>query len=198
MKQFLIIALLAISFQSCSLPNYYFENNTQNFGVDFTNGKWLLNKIDAPLWVEDRLKEQVYDDFTALLGNRLLKIEDAKELLLPKKISLQPNKKELKELKIGTNLDFIINIKASNLENDFNGISLTNHKFQKGETNSNEVILEIYDLSLLEIIYSQKVIGSASISENSSSDVNFSKSSNSLILGAYKKLMKDLKKKSIK
>lgn len=198
MKQFLIITLLAISLQSCSLPNYYFENNTQNFGVDFTSGKWLLNKIDAPLWVEDRLKEQVYDDYSALLGNRLLKIEDAKGLLLPKKIPLQPNKQELKELKIGTNLDFIINIKASNLENDFNGISLTNHKFQKGETNSNEVILEIYDLSLLEIIYSQKVVGSASIPENSSSDVNFSKSSNSLILGAYKKLMKDLKKKSIK
>ena len=101
-------------------------------------------------------------------------------------------------MKIGTNFDYIINLKASNLKQDFDSVSLTNHKFQNGEINSNEVIIEIYDLSLLEIIYNQKVIGSASIPENSSSDVHFSKSSNSLILGAYKKLMKELKNKSIK
>ena len=198
MKQFFFLVLLAFSLYSCSVPHYYFENKTQNFGVDFTNGKWLLNKIDAPLQVEDRLKEDVFADFNDLVGNRLVKIEETNGLLLPKNIPLQPTKETLKELKIGTNFDFIINIKASNLENDFNGISLTNHRFQNGETNSNEVILEIYDLSLLQIIYSQKVVGSASIPENSSSDVNFSKSSNLLILGAYKKLMKELNKKSIK
>lgn len=198
MKPLFLLTLLAFSFHSCSVPHYYFENKTQNFGVDFTNGKWLLNKIDAPLQVEDRLKEDVFADFYDLVGNRLVKIEEESGLLLPKNIPLQPTKETLKELKIGTNFDFIINIKASNLENDFNGISLTNHRFQNGETNSNEVILEIYDLSLLQIIYSQKVVGSASIPENSSSDINFSKSSNLLILGAYKKLMKELNKKSIK
>ena len=174
------------------------ENKTQNFGVDFSTGRWLLNKIEAPLRVEDKLKENVQRDFKALLGERLVNIENSSGLLLPKKIPLQPTKELLKELKIGTNFDYIINIKAANLANDFDSISLTNHKFQNGELNSNEVILEIYDLSLLDIIYSQKVIGSASIPENSSSDVHFSKSSNSLILGAYKKLMIELKQKSIK
>lgn len=198
MKRFILLLLLAFSLHSCSVPNYYMVNQSQHFGVDFTNGKWLLNKIDAPLSVQDKFKEKVYDDFNALLGDRLLKIEEAKGLLLPKKIPLQPTNEVLKELKIGTNFDYIINIKAATLENDFNGISISNRKFRNNETNSNEVILEIYDLSLLQIIYSQKVIGSASIPENSSSDVHFSKSSNSLILGAYKKLMKELKKKSIK
>lgn len=198
MKRFFLLLLLAFSLHSCSVPNYYMVNQSQHFGVDFTNGKWLLNKIDAPLNVQDKFKEKVYDDFNALLGDRLLKIEEAKGLLLPKKIPLQPTKEVVKELKIGTNFDYIINIKAATLENDFDGISISNRKFRNNETNSNEVILEIYDLSLLQIIYSQKVIGSASIPENSSSDVHFSKSSNSLILGAYKKLMKELKKKSIK
>lgn len=195
---FILFIVSSVLLCSCSFPHYYFENNAQNYGVDFTKGKWLLNKVDAPLRTEEKLKKSVQENFSALLGKRLINIEDAQGLLLPKKIPLQPSKEQLKELKIGTNFDFIINVKAVQLESDFNGVSLTNHKFQKGETNSNEVVLEIYDLSLLEIIYSQKVIGSASIPENSSSDVNFSKSSNSLILGAFKKLMKELKRKSIK
>lgn len=198
MKRFLSLLVFLFSLYSCSVPNYYVENKTQDFGVDFTNGKWMLNKIDAPLQVEDKLKENALHDFKALLGDRLIAIEDVQGQLLPKKIPLQPTKETLKELKIGTNFDYIINLKASNLKQDFDSVSLTNYKFQNGEINSNEVILEIYDLSLLEIIYSQKVIGSASIPEKSSSDVHFSKSSNSLILGAYKKLMKELKNKSIK
>ena len=198
MKNFFFTIVCLFSLYSCSVPNYYVENKTQNFGVDFSTGRWLLNKIEAPLRVEDKLKENVQHDFKSLLGERLVYIEDSNGLLLPKKIPLQPTKELLKELKVGTNFDYIINIKTANLANDFDSISLTNHKFQKGELNSNEVILEIYDLSLLDIIYSQRVIGSASIPENSSSDVHFSKSSNSLILGAYKKLMKELKQKSIK
>jgi hypothetical protein len=69
--------------------------------------------------------------------------------------------------------------------------------FNKGGVNSSVVIVEVYDLNLLEIIYSQKVEGFA-VQSADSQDVHFSKPNSSLVLGAFKKIMKDIMKKSIK
>jgi hypothetical protein len=69
--------------------------------------------------------------------------------------------------------------------------------FNKREVNSSVAIVEVYDLNLLEIIYSQKVEGFV-VQSTDSQDVHFSKPNSSLVLGAYKKIMNDIMKKSIK
>jgi hypothetical protein len=199
MKKSIFLLTFYFLCTSCSSTNYIYENKTQRIGVNFREGRWLLNEIDAPYGVEKKLNEIALQDFTSLLANRVIRIADAKDILLERKTALNPNTKDLKNLKIGTNFDYFINIKARNTKNNLGVISLTNHNYKdSNETNNNEVVLEIYDLNRLEIIFSQKVIASSKILENSSSDVHFTKSSNAIIIKSYKKLIKDLSKKSIK
>lgn len=197
MKKHSILFVITILFFSCTYPKYIFDNKGQSTGVDFTRGKWLLNEVDAPSNVEDKLSALALKDFKLLLSDRVTLVNEAKGLLLPRKINMNPDKSALEDIKQGTNFDYFINIKASKLKDDFGSIDLTPSRFNTGGTNQSEVFLEIYDLNNLQIIYSQRVIGSVDLPQDNQ-DIHFSKSSQSLMIGAYKKLMKDVQKKSIK
>lgn len=194
-----IILFFCILFStSCSLPSYYFENKTQKTGLDFTKGKWLLNEIEAPYEVKQNLTKLALNDFSSYLSNRLVYIHNAKGILLPRKIELNPNKNQIKDLKTGTQFDYFINIKGYNSKSELANMDLTNHKFNKNSKNTGELIIEVYDLNNLEIVFSQKVVGSTSAAEGSNNDVNFYRSTNELIIGGYKKVMKEIDKMSLK
>lgn len=197
MKKYFILFVVSAFLISCTMPKYIFDNKGQSTGVDFRTGKWLLNEIDAPSNVEDQLAAMALKDFKGFLNDRLVLVNEAKGLLLPRKIDVNPDKKTLEDLKKGTNYDFFISIKASKIKEDFGSVDLTPSRFNNGGMNQSEVLLEIYDLNLAQIIYSQRVIGSTELSQDNQ-DVHFSKSSRSLLIGAYKKLIKDIEKKSIK
>lgn len=196
MKKFFLHLFLFVCFTNCNLPKYVLANKTQTIGVDFTSGKWLVNDIDAPKNVVDRLTELVKTDFEEILKNRFIIKSEANNLLIPIKIKFQPSKKDLKDLKKATNFDFLVNIKATTIREDFSSIDVTPKALNIDKENRSEVILEIYDLNTLDIVFSQKVIATTRMAERNS-DVHFSKSSRELQLGAYKKLFKNLKKKSI-
>ena len=198
MKKILFLALCLVIFTSCNLPSYVFYNPRQTTGVDFTGGKWLLNEIDAPANSTKYLKEASIHDFKILLGERLSYVTDVSGLLLTqKKIPLNPSKRIIVDIKKGTNYDFFINIKAVETRSDVGSIDFTPHKMSQEGVNSNEVTIEIYDLKNSQIIYSQKVIASVG-KQKDNSDFHVSKSSRSLIIGAYNKLIRDIEKKSIK
>ena len=188
------ILLLSFCILSCSIPRYIVDNKTQRVGIDFSNGKWLLNEIDAPIEVKDELTQLAINDFTSF-NNDVDYIFNVKGLLLSKKVSLSPTKLQLQDIKNGTGYDFLINVKAENIRSDYNTIDITPHKFDKGGKNQDSVIIEIYDLNNSEIIYSKKVTATATrIDDNS--DVYLSKTSKSLIIGGYKKLIKSIREKS--
>lgn len=197
MKKCFVLFVVSFFVVSCSIPKYVFDNKGQSTGVDFTTGKWLLNNVDAPSNVENQLTALVLKDFKGFLNDRVIPINEAKGLLLPRKINVNPDKKTLEDLKKGTNFDFFINIKASKTKEDLGSVDLTPSRFNDGGMNQSEVLLEVYDLNIAEIIYSQRVIGSTELSQDNQ-DVHISKSSQSLLIGAYKKLIKDIEKKSIK
>lgn len=197
MKKYYLLIALPFLIVSCSFPNYIFENQAQSTGVDFTIGKWLLNDVDAPPEVEDQLSELVEKDFKNFLNDRLTQVSEARGLLLPRKININPSKKDLDDLKKGSQFDFFINVKASHNKQEFGALDITPHTLNQGGTNQSQVILEVYDLNLGQIIYSQRVIGSIDKPVDNQ-DVHISKPSSSLLIGAYKKLIKDIKNKSIK
>jgi len=183
---------------SCTSATYIFDNPGQTTGVDFSQGKWLLNEVNVPHYLTQRITALATKDFSENLGERLRYIPDTKGLLLPQKeIQLNPEKSVLNNLHKGTNSDYLINIKARENRNDFGPIDLTNHNAKTGNaSNESEVTIEIYDLKNATIIYSQKVIASVAQVKNSS-DVSISKNQYQLILSSYKKLTNDINKKSI-
>nr|WP_315222179.1 hypothetical protein [uncultured Flavobacterium sp.] len=180
----------------------------QRTGVDFSSGKWLLNELDCPKNSIDKMTSESLAFFRKSLGDRLFYINDVNGLLVTRKIHLNPNRVKLKELKDGTGFDFFINISTKKNKSDFSTIELYQDDSESGK-NEAVVILEIYDLNLQQIIYSQNVVGithkgntkSMWETEKSSKlidNVTFYKNANKLMLGALKRIFKDLKKRSIK
>jgi hypothetical protein len=198
MKKILFFALYLLILSSCNLPSYVFYNSAQTTGVDFTTGKWLLNEIDAPANCTKYLREASIRDFKILIDERLDYVTDVSGLLLTqKKIPLNPSKQILADIRKGTNYDFFINIQAIETRNDLGSIDFTPHRMSNEGENSSVVAIEIYDLKNSQIIYTQKVIASTG-NQQDNHDVHVSKSSMSLIIGAYNKLISDIEKKSIK
>ncbi|MFZ0595589.1 MAG: hypothetical protein WAM46_01290 [Flavobacterium sp.] len=197
MKKITIILLLALQLMSCAFPTYVSIDRKIKTGLDFHNGKWLLNTIDAPYFTDDKLTKTVIKDFTKHLKSNLNYLPKTRGVLLPGNIPLNPNRKEITDLKTGSNFDYFINIKATVVKEQIGIIDFNTHNSQNSEyRNEVKVIVEIYDLNNLEIIYSNTINGSVQIVQNSN-DFYIAKTTNGLILGAYKKIMKDINRKTI-
>ncbi len=189
--------LIVIFFSSCSFPSYVFEDNNSKTGLNFKEGKWLLNEIDSPNDYKKDCKDLIYNNLRNQLRERIVYIHDSKGLLIPKATQINPSKTVLTELKKGTNYDFFINVKVKVTKNSLQDLDLTNHNLNKNKSKSVEVYFEVYDLNLTEIIYSKKVIGTIKINNDNNSDINFSKSTSKMLQGALNKILKDIDKKSI-
>lgn len=205
-KNLFLVCLFILILSSCHTP-YLILNPSQTTGVDFTTGKWLLNELDCPKDSKEKLTSETIKSLKEQLHDRLFYINDVNGLLITRKIALNPNKATLKELKNGTGFDFFINISTKRNKNDIGIIGLYEDENSVG-SNQSEVTLEVYDLNLHQIIYSQRIIGTdysrkeKSVWESKKSDklidnITFHKSSNKLQFGSLKKILKDLKKKSI-
>ena len=206
-KLFLFIGIISVIAASCKTPMYVADPNPQ-IGVDFTDGKWLLNELDCPKNSSDKTTSEAITFFKNNLQERFFYIDDVRNLLITKKTPLNPNKTKLKELKQGTGFDYFINISVKKNRSELSSIGLYEKKSTGNGKNESEAFLEIYDLNSLQIIYSAHVIGidsedQPSAFETKNSDkiidnISFHKPSDKLMLGCLKKILKDLKKKSIK
>lgn len=208
MKIFKILFFcILITLTSCQTSSYSIVS-PQRLGVDFTRGKWLLNEIHCPELNKKELTLKTTKFFEKNLKDRFFYIKDVSGLLIAKKILLNPNKVKLKELKDGTGYDYFINIVVKKNRNDLGSIGLYETKYPSNGKNESEVFLEIYDLNLLQIIYSLHVIGfdkedipsafDTKKSDKLLDNISFHKSSNRLMIGSLNKILKDLKRKSIK
>lgn len=207
MKNFTLLSFVfLIILSSCQSPRYIFMTG-QRTGVDFTTGKWLLNEVDSPKNSREKMTSESLEFFKKNLGERISYIHDVNGLLVTRKIHLNPNSVKLKELKDGTGFDFFINISTKKNKSDFSSVELYQTDSESGK-NEAEVTLEIYDLNLQQIIYSQTVVGitekgnTKSMWETQKSDklvdnVTFYKNADNLMLGALKRIFKDVKKRSV-
>lgn len=199
MNKVLIYLFVLVLFSSCSFPNYIIENKAQTLGLDFTQGKWLINDIDCPGNVYKELTQMSEKDFGGYLQDRLFPVYQVRGIILPQKINFNPSKNNLLEMKKGCDgFDYFINIRAGKLKEDLGPLDIKpqNRTIQE-RSNQSEVLIEVYDLNLAVIIYSQKVIGTTTVT-NDHQEVHLAKTSRSLLLGAYSKIMQDIDKRSIK
>lgn len=194
-KKMLLFLLIGICV-SCNSTRFSFDGPAQT-GVDFTSGTWLIHDLGVPYDLRNQLTHQVKEDFGKFLGDRLNYAPDQQWLLLPQKeIQPGPSRQVLKNLRLGTGYDYLINIKALETQNEFSALDLTNHRTKTGgKQNQGEVIVEIYDLKNELIIYSQKVIGTVVQSKNG--DFSVSRTQSMILMGAYNRIVKDLDKKSV-
>ncbi|CAA9201472.1 hypothetical protein FLA105534_03610 [Flavobacterium bizetiae] len=192
MKRIICFLFLFLLF-SCNTTHYFVYSKNHTYGIDFSNGKWLVGEIEANPYAKDKLTTLVLKDFSEYLGERVKYSLTEKSLLLPKQVPLNPSKSTILELKKGASFDYYVNIKCKNAKNDLTGFEFPDHFYYKKQMSFAEVTLEVYDLNLGEIIYSQTSGGSI---EDENSFTN--KPTTTVIVGCYNKIINDIKKKSIK
>jgi len=196
MKAFRIL-IFTILLSSCNLPKYYFKDDQITTGVDFSEGKWLLDNIQTSKESEEKLTQLATEFFQKKLNSRFNSVRNERTLIAQKN-TFPLSKEAIAQIKIGTNYDFFIQIKSGKLKNELGIIDTTPSRFNSNLTNEASIQLIIYDLNSQQIIYSKNAYGITGNPEKNSNDITFSKSSESLLIGSLKKIFKDLDKKSIR
>ncbi|WP_010135420.1 hypothetical protein [Ochrovirga pacifica] len=194
-KIFLIILLLGFfNLSSCYIAKYNHFGDV-NIGVNFTQGKWLLNNIQPDNNNLISLDTNVFQKFHNLLGNRISRINKIPGLLFPSETPKSIDKSYLKNLKNGTQFDYFINVRTNILSSESGNILIKDIYEEK--KNSAEITLEIYDINSLKIIYSHTVHGSVTIDEGEN-DISFVKNTENIINTSFNRIFKKLQKNSIK
>lgn len=184
-----ILYLFLILLASCKTASYMHDIESTPYGLDYSEGKWLLNEVNSPTSIKEQLTKIAYKSFQKELGDNLKKPEDLSNSSLPY-LPIEPNKLELEQIKKETNFDYVINIESKSTKNDIGSLKI-------GETfdrrkNVAQTTLEVYDLNTLEVIYSRKVIGQVVIDELDTEDFAFVKSADGIMINCLKKILKKI------
>lgn len=191
---FLILSFLFIGC-AANLSNFVYKKEPSptdltkpNLKLDFSKGEWLLGNIEINANVEEKFTEMVVEDFKTILDTRLKKAVNQKKLLLGK-TPLNPTKKQIEDLKTGTSFDFFINIKCNSGTTDLSDFNWTENSYFKSQDDFATLTIEIYDLNLQGIVYSQAA--KCSMEKRS---VILNDNSYFTIKSSYKKIFQNIKK----
>jgi hypothetical protein len=208
--RFFSIGIIFIAIISCSGPKIYrFVDSKITYGVNFSDGNWLLNELDCASENKKELTDYATDYFFKNIGNRFSYITDDRNLLLSKKRISNFGPTELSKIQKLTTSDYLINIVAKKNRNELSKVQLYNNK--SPGANESEVWFEIYDLRTLEKIFSEHVLGRYSKNNAKSmfedpnhesqklmDNIKINVSTKELLIGCLNKILKKLDKTSIK
>ena len=182
---FICVSLLT----SCHTATYIHDLESTPYGLDYSDGKWLLNKIESPESIKPKFTKIAYNSFYKKLGNRLEKAEDLTTISLSY-VPIKSKKIYLDIIKKESGFDYLINIKSSSSKNEIGALKIGQMRSKK--RNVAETILEVYDLNTLEIIYSRKVTGKVSVDNDDNEDFSFVKSSNGIMISCLKRILRKI------
>ena len=188
---------------SCNTPKYTYMFEAGRY-LDFSKGKWLLNRSKSNSKVFDtKLYYQSKEQFGEILGKSLLEIDDVRlTRIIAPEIAFDLEKKELIQLHKDSGCDFLINIRGEIGTENVGGFSLPSSSEGYYATNEASVSIKIYDLKTGQEVSSSKVYGKV-IDRGYDSNKNriiptISTSAHNTMLQAAKKLINKYKKYQIK
>ena len=115
-KRFIILVAIYVLF-SCQSAYYTHDLESTPYGVDYSKGKWLLNEIDAPYTIQDKLAKIAKEKFSKNIGSAFKYLGDDKSMALSY-VPINPDTLLLKRLKKESQFDYLINIKGVNVKNE--------------------------------------------------------------------------------
>ncbi|WP_396632921.1 hypothetical protein [Maribacter sp. R86514] len=176
---------------SCNTPKYTYYFDTGKY-LDFSQGKWLLNKSKSNSTIFDKeLYQRSKEEFEVILGDSLVEINDLRvDKLIPSKIDFEITKQELNELYSLTECTYLINIKGNIITEGLGSIAVSNSDLST--SNQASVFIWIYNLKVGELISSSQVYAEVN-SQDSQFDNNskwkLSTSSHTGMVNGVKKLI---------
>lgn len=190
-------AIFCLLISSCGNTKYSYEYERGKH-LDFSKGLWILNKPYSNKNI-NHLYDIAYNSFGVFLKDSLKEIDDLREYSLIKNtLPYNPNHRELRDLQIGTNCDFLINYRVTIMEEDMGSFTSPPPLGTVIDINQAKVEILIYDLNTLEIISQSAIIGKAEIEINAEeSGWEYVQTASTISKKALAKLIKRYEKNKI-
>lgn len=163
-------------------------------GLDLRSGKYLVNHIESDLYLGSReaLAERLIKKLQKVGDATFIYIDSVSiDYLLPGQMQFELAPEAMATLNQTTDFDFIINVKASRLQDEMSSSIVPPNAISY--ENQSEVYIDVYDIDEGKRIYSQRIIASV---ESATDRFHFTKSAQGLIFGAINKGVKEIKKYS--
>ena len=165
MKKLLFILLCSLFFLSCGNTKYtyHFEKGEN---IDFSSGKWILNEAYTNN-KNGRIQHIALREFKEILKDSLFELRElrSRNMLVPSKLPFEPNEEDLRDLKIGTACDYLINIQSNIVKDEMGSFAHAPNVGNTKETNQAQSTIRIYDLNNLILISESTVVGKAELTK---------------------------------
>ena len=196
-KIFFILSLITLT--GCGGAEYTY-NFEQGRSLEFINGKWILNKPYTN-YDDEKIYRVVKREFEKILGDSLYEISELRQnnRLVELQIPLYPSPKDLKDLRINSTCDYLINIHAQIVKDEMDFIVSSRNSGTTKRTNEARSEIIIYDLKNLQIISKSSVTGIVEVTKTKDDDgLDFASSGGTIILNGLARLIRKYKKNMIK
>ncbi|MBN2613243.1 MAG: hypothetical protein JXB00_16945 [Bacteroidales bacterium] len=192
----LVVCLFAgiiLVFSSCIPVTYNISYETPK-ALDIAHGQWLVNICNTGLSGKgnDLFHKKISSGLTKA-GAQSFSFtgEVIFDYIIPEMLTFDTNQETLSLLKSSTKYNYLMNIRANQLEDDLNFLMPSPPDIYG--ISKSEIEITVYELNTGNLIYRQKTIASVSM-DSDDDDTNFSKSAQTLIFNALDKALKEIKK----
>ncbi len=170
----------------------------QGSSLDFSKGKWILNKP-----FEEGINARMYGlaikHFGVILGDSLMEMHNVRsEGLIASQSPFEPTKEELEDIRIGTQCDYLINIKGTVLKEEMSGFAGSTTYGSAERSNTAKVDIRIYDLNNFELVSSSFAIGKDKRTLTEDHDWSLVTGTKTIRLKGLSKLIRKYKKNQLK
>jgi len=196
LKKALLVLLTICSLLSCGHTKYTIHYEKEK-NIDFSQGKWILNE-PVTNYKKDRIEQIALREFKEILNDSLFEL---KELRRDKLILVSPfelTEKELWDLKMVTDCDFLICVKSIIVKNEMGSFANAPNNGISFKTNQAESAIRIYDLNKLMLLTESTIIGKAEITKyENDSNWDYVNNAATISMNSLSKLIRDYDRNKI-
>ncbi|MBZ9629709.1 hypothetical protein LB465_02875 [Salegentibacter sp. LM13S] len=194
-RPYFVIILIITILSSCNAGKmeYDFERGKK---LDFTTGKWLLNKPETVDGRTETIEDIARNEFMDIISkDRLIEIfELRKNNLVGHQIPHSPTQADLKELKLVSNCDFLINVRNEIIGENEGSFRFSRSLGVSKKVNMARTEIEIYDLNSSKLISKSSAIAKDEVIERENSGFEYLTSGILLANKSVSKLIRKYKK----
>lgn len=189
----LILILIFIFSCSGGKVTYDFQKDEN---LNFTSGKWILNKPNTNDNRSKTIQKIALKEFQKLIPNdSLFQVFDLRKTkLIGEQFAFNPSKEDLREIKITSGCDFLINIENRIVGENNDILRFSNPNGVSKKTNEARSIIRIYNLNTLEMISEVTAVAEDKVVEREDSGLKYLTSSILLANKSVVKLISQYKK----
>lgn len=197
-KPGIFLLLLVLMMTGCGNTQYttHFEKGRI---IDFTHGKWLLNRPFTN-YHKERIDKLAARKFEKILGDSLTRVTQLPNGgVVAARLPFEPSREQLEIARKITGHDFLINVQANMGKNEMGGIAHAPATGSTVKTNNAGSKIRIYDLRTGELISESSTSGIARvIKSEGDKDWDYVNSAQNITLKSLEKLIKQYRKNGIR